>query len=108
MHRSIGGACARGRPCPHGGSHGRPAQCCHPDRRRCASAGCPRQRAPPVEAVPEACDIKGNVSFNTGERIYHVPGQAYYDETVINEDYGERWFCTEDEAIEAGWRKSLS
>lgn len=64
--------------------------------------------APPVEAVPEACDIKGNVSFNTGERIYHVPGQAYYDETVINEDYGERWFCTEDEAVEAGWRKSLS
>ena len=61
--------------------------------------------APPVDA--RACVIKGNVSFNTGERIYHVPGQAYYEETVVNEAYGERWFCTEDEAIAAGWRKSL-
>jgi hypothetical protein len=24
------------------------------------------------------CGIKGNISVNTGERIYHVPGQKYY------------------------------
>ncbi|GEL95035.1 hypothetical protein CCO02nite_16930 [Cellulomonas composti] len=53
-----------------------------------------------------ACLIKGNVSFKTGELIFHVPGQAYYDETVINEAYGERWFCTEAEAVAAGWRKA--
>jgi hypothetical protein len=23
-----------------------------------------------------SCDIKGNISINTGERIYHVPGQS--------------------------------
>jgi len=57
--------------------------------------------------APDTCVIKGNISFATGERIYHVPGQAYYDETVINEQYGERWFCSEDEALAAGWRKSL-
>jgi len=60
----------------------------------------------PAEAVPDTCLIKGNVSVDTGERIYHVPGQAFYDETVVNEAYGERWFCTEDEALAAGWRKS--
>jgi hypothetical protein len=28
-------------------------------------------------------------------RIYHVPGQRYYDKTLINLSKGERWFCTE-------------
>ena len=52
------------------------------------------------------CDIKGNISQNTGERIYHVPGQRYYAETRISRHYGEQWFCSEDEARKAGWRKS--
>jgi micrococcal nuclease len=50
--------------------------------------------------------IKGNISHSTGEKIYHVPGGDYYDETVIDEAKGERWFCEEAEAIEAGWRES--
>jgi micrococcal nuclease len=50
--------------------------------------------------------IKGNISVNTGEKIYHVPGGEYYDQTVISEAKGERWFCTEAEAVAAGWRKS--
>jgi micrococcal nuclease len=50
--------------------------------------------------------IKGNISYSTGEKIYHVPGGYYYDDTVIDEAKGERWFCTEAEAIAAGWRKS--
>lgn len=52
------------------------------------------------------CNIKGNISHNTGERIYHVPGQKYYDATRISPERGERWFCSEDEARRAGWRKS--
>lgn len=52
------------------------------------------------------CQIKGNVSIDTGERIYHVPGQRYYDDTRISPDHGERWFCSEAEARKAGWRKS--
>jgi len=55
---------------------------------------------------PPACNIKGNVSINTGERIYHVPGQKFYIPTKISPQYGERWFCTEAEARAAGWRKS--
>jgi endonuclease YncB( thermonuclease family) len=53
-----------------------------------------------------ACNIKGNISISTGERIYHVPGQEHYDETVISIGKGERWFCSEDEARAAGWRKA--
>jgi hypothetical protein len=49
------------------------------------------------------CLIKGNVSFSD-ERIYHMPGDRYYEETVIDERYGERWFCSEADARAAGWR----
>ncbi len=52
------------------------------------------------------CGIKGNISYNTGEKIYHVPGQKYYQDTIIRPEYGERWFCTEKEAKDNGWRKS--
>ncbi len=54
----------------------------------------------------EGCDIKGNISFVTGEKIYLVPGQGFYEETKIDPDYGERWFCTEQEAKANGWRKA--
>jgi hypothetical protein len=53
-----------------------------------------------------SCDIKGNISVETGERIYHVPGQKYYAKTRISEGKGERWFCSEAEARAAGWRRS--
>lgn len=53
-----------------------------------------------------ACNIKGNVSINSGERIYHLPGQHYYEATKISPQYGERWFCSEQEARAAGWRKA--
>ena len=55
----------------------------------------------------ESClNIKGNISIKTGEKIYHLPWQEYYDETIISPEYGERYFCTEEEAINAGWRRS--
>ncbi len=60
---------------------------------------------PEDEPVAE-CEIKGNISYRTGEKIYHVPGQQYYTRTQIDTSDGERWFCSEDEAIRAGWRKS--
>ena len=56
-------------------------------------------------AAPQSCSIKGNIS-SSGERIYHVPGQQYYDVTRITESKGERWFCTEADAVAAGWRAS--
>ncbi len=53
-----------------------------------------------------ACNIKGNIS-NEGEKIYHVPGQRYYNVTKISVSKGERWFCNEAQAVATGWRKAL-
>jgi len=68
-----------------------------------AARGCPQGCVTP----PPGCAIKGNVSQSTREKIYHVPGGEFYDATVIDPSRGERWFCTEAEALANGWRKSL-
>ncbi|OHV80124.1 hypothetical protein LCM4579_22835 [Ensifer sp. LCM 4579] len=60
-----------------------------------------------VALIP-GCNIKGNISHNTGERIYHVPGQEYYSQTRVSYFNGERWFCSEEAAREAGWRKAYN
>jgi hypothetical protein len=60
----------------------------------------------PTVTPPAACNIKGNISIETGERIYHMPYQRYYPQTRISPQYGERWFCSEGDARAAGWRKS--
>lgn len=52
--------------------------------------------------APEGCPIKGNISG--GGKIYHPPWSPWYDRTKINIEDGERWFCSEREAIDAGWR----
>jgi hypothetical protein len=54
-------------------------------------------------SVAGGCKIKGNISAK-GEKIYHLPGSSSYERTAINERAGERWFCSEDEAVAAGWR----
>lgn len=56
--------------------------------------------------VNPSCQIKGNISFGSGAKIYHMPGMEDYDSTVINEAAGERWFCSESEAIAAGWKRA--
>ncbi|MEM1251094.1 MAG: cold shock domain-containing protein [Cyanobacteria bacterium P01_H01_bin.21] len=61
----------------------------------------------PVAAVTQpGCTIKGNISINTGQKIYHLPGMERYDATIIKPEYGEKWFCTETEAVENGWTKA--
>lgn len=59
-----------------------------------------------ADPQPEGeCRIKGNIG-RSGSRIYHLPGQADYDATRINEGAGERWFCSEAEARAAGFRRA--
>lgn len=60
------------------------------------------RRAAPPQQVPADCAIKGNISDNG--RIYHSPGQDWYDRTRIDQSRGERWFCSAQEAEAAGWR----
>jgi endonuclease YncB( thermonuclease family) len=65
--------------------------------------------APEVDRVPAPpgvsgdCRIKGNIN-RKGDRIYHLPGSYSYDGTRIDTAKGERWFCSEEEARQAGWR----
>jgi len=53
----------------------------------------------------KTCNIKGNISYTNGEKIYHMSWCSHYADTVINTEYGERWFCSEQEARDAWWRK---
>lgn len=55
-----------------------------------------------AQEAPEGCPIKGNISRNG--RIYHAPWSPWYDRTRISTAKGERWFCSEAEAVAAGWR----
>lgn len=50
------------------------------------------------EKPKQGCDIKGNIN-SKGEKIYHTPQSPYYDRTKQ-----EQWFCTEEEAVQAGFR----
>lgn len=53
------------------------------------------------------CVIKGNISAN-GDKIYHLPNCPYYAKTAIDEKKGEKFFCSEEEAVSSGWRKALN
>lgn len=46
------------------------------------------------------CTIKGNIN-RQGKKIFHVLAGKYYEQTNP-----EEWFCTEQEAIEAGYKKA--
>ena len=58
------------------------------------------------EAPDSECPIKGNINSKK-VRIYHAPWSRSYSRTKINTAKGERWFCTEAEAVAAGWRAPL-
>lgn len=63
--------------------------------------------APQQTQPSSSCDIKGNIASD-GEKIYHVPGCSSYNVTKIDEARGEKWFCSEQEALAAGWRKAYN
>jgi endonuclease YncB( thermonuclease family) len=52
--------------------------------------------------APAGCAIKGNVSRHG--RIYHMPWSRFYGRVRLDTERGERWFCSEGEALTAGWR----
>ena len=59
-----------------------------------------------LSAAPSGeCNIKGNIS-SSGDKIYHMPGQQYYEVTKIDESKGEKFFCSAQEAEKAGFRAS--
>jgi len=68
--------------------------------------GAARTTRPADQATSKRCNIKGNISHNSGKRIYHMPGDRDYARTRISPSRGERWFCSEAEARAAGWRRA--
>jgi len=61
-----------------------------------------RRWAGAEQVAPRGCAIKGNVSANG--HIYHMPWSPWYGRVKVDERKGERWFCSESEALAAGWR----
>ncbi|MGL5806288.1 MAG: cold shock domain-containing protein [Xenococcaceae cyanobacterium] len=61
----------------------------------------------PITSIAKpGCIIKGNISIATEDKFYHIPGMEDYESTIIDPAKGERWFCTESEAIANGWHKA--
>lgn len=52
------------------------------------------------------CSIKGNIDKNSGTKIYHFDGCSGYEGVAVEYDLGEGWFCSEKEALKAGYVKS--
>lgn len=50
-----------------------------------------------------SCNIKGN---RQTDKIYYVPGCGFYDNVDVQLYLGDQWFCSEKEAVAAGFRKS--
>jgi hypothetical protein len=49
------------------------------------------------------CMIKGNIS-GAGNKFYLMPGTERYPLAIIEPELGERWFCTEQDALAAGFQ----
>ncbi len=70
--------------------------------RSTSCAASPDDDLPDPRAPSPDCAIKGNQSG-----IYHLPGGHCYAETTIRAgNRRERWFCSEEEARAAGFRRS--
>ncbi len=52
---------------------------------------------------PEGCPIKGRI-LRKRDKVYVVPWAANYRRVRVRRSRGERWFCSESDAIAAGWR----
>jgi micrococcal nuclease len=54
------------------------------------------------------CIIKGNISTENPTKFYFLPNCAPYSQIKIDAERGERYFCSEEEAEEAGFTKSAT
>ncbi len=58
------------------------------------------------DEAPAGCAIKGNVTANG--HFYHMPWSPWYGKIRMDTARGKRWFCSEAEALAAGWRPAGS
>lgn len=50
------------------------------------------------------CSIKGNI--RAGVKTYYLPHCETYNQVIVDEAFGDRWFCSEEEAKEEGFTKA--
>ncbi len=53
-----------------------------------------------------ACFIKGNHDQRQNRKLYSYPGCTNYNRTVVDLWQDDQWFCSEEEAIKAGYTRS--
>ncbi len=58
-----------------------------------------------AKAAPKGCPIKGR--GRRGQSTYMMPHDPLYRRARVYERRGDRWFCSENEAIAAGFKLSL-
>ncbi|PIR87176.1 MAG: hypothetical protein COU11_01715 [Candidatus Harrisonbacteria bacterium CG10_big_fil_rev_8_21_14_0_10_49_15] len=59
-----------------------------------------------VQPASAQCTIKGNIPTDGSGRFYFTEGCNNYSQVKIDPDKGEAYFCTEAEAIKAGFQKA--
>jgi endonuclease YncB( thermonuclease family) len=52
--------------------------------------------------APEGCPIKGQIAG--ASRVYVLPWSPDYERVRVQKARGERWFCSEQEAVSAGYK----
>ena len=57
-------------------------------------------------SLDENCKIKAN--NNHGKKFYFTPDCRNYEQVIIDESYGDKWFCSENEALDAGFKKATN
>ena len=51
------------------------------------------------------CVIKGK-KLGEGEGVFRAPACSAYQETIVKQSQGDQWFCSEDEATQAGFERA--
>jgi endonuclease YncB( thermonuclease family) len=52
------------------------------------------------------CNIKGNIDKETDKKTFFLPECREYSSVVVELDRAEQWFCSEEEAIQAEYKKA--
>lgn len=56
-----------------------------------------------LEPENPKCNIKGNIGETKRDRYYFTPSCPNYTQTVVWTSFGDKWFCSEKEAENAGF-----
>lgn len=67
---------------------------------------CINPNPPNFPNYPNGCLIKGNIDTATYQKTYHLQTCRQYKQVVLNTAYGDSWFCTEQEAVKAGFERA--